>query len=439
MKGLQKLISIILVIGIIIGSLSACGKDTSKDNNADSNSSDTSKNNSDSSDDTKDDSNTSDEVVLEKYKIAVAFTQITAEQLLQQDYLKNYIGPAFNVEFMFSEAIEDADLLMTFMENAYSSGCEGFMNFQNTSIEQANAKANELGMYIITNTANYIENSDLPFSLGSLATSVDSVADMYRDMVDKIVNDGNSHNVVIASAGAGLGNPQHYESTVAILEGLRDLYGLTYDDEIANLASSRNQIEVSTGTDMKILIYPGYPNADTFVSGMSAVLQTGEYDVLLACNQAYTQFSVAIDEVEKAYGFNIKVGAFTTVSDSARSSFTTIDSTGDTSLNSAVLKPSVVVAGGMFAVLYNGITGYSENVRNNGRGDFFNTQMWLVNSAEEYEKLEKINSSADTYELNVEEIKEMLCIYNPNANFQSIYENLDSVTAEGILNARGLN
>jgi hypothetical protein len=146
----------------------------------------------------------------------------------------------------------------------------------------------------------------------------------------------------------------------------------------------------------------------------------------------------AIDEVEKAFKFDIKLGAFSTIDDITRSCFTTTDSTGDTSLNAVVLKPANAIVGGMFAILYNGITGNGEKMKKNGLSDFFNTQMWLAMNANEYFALEKVNTSDTTYELLVDEIKQMLCIYNPGANYDSVYRFLDSVTSDYLIRERKL-
>jgi hypothetical protein len=379
---------------------------------------------------------------LTKHKIAVVFTQITTESQTQQNYLANYIGPAFNVEFMFSEAIADADTLMTYLENAASWGAEGVMNFQNSSVAQAAAKANELGMYIITNTADaatLLDCNTMEYNLGAMATYSTDVAVMYSEMIKDFCGDGKTHNVFISTAGAGLGNLQHYDSTVAILQSLRDTYNLAYADTIENIASSRRPGELVTGRgDVKVYLYPGYPTSDTFVTGVSSILQTGDYDVILCCNQAFTKMTAAIDEVEKAFKFNIKLGAFSTIDDVTRSCFTTIDSTGDTSLNAVVLKPANAIVGGMFAILYNGITGNGEKMKKNGLSDFYNTQMWLAMNANEYFALEKVNTSDTTYELLASEIKQMLCIYNSGANYDSVYRLLDGVTSDYLIRERKL-
>lgn len=378
-----------------------------------------------------------EEVKLEPYKIAVAFTQINATALAQQEYLKTYIAPAFNVEFMFSEAVDSAEVAMTFLENAYAAGCQAVMNFQNSSVEQINAKANELGMYIISN-APPAENADLPYVLGSMRAPVSGVAEAYANMVNQFTGDGKAHNVVIISSGAGLGNAQHYECTYAMLETLQKNYNLTYSDSIENLASSRGMTQVETGTDMKILLYPGYPNSDTYVSGLSAELQTGEYDVVLGCNQATTKFAVAIDEVERAYNIDVKVGYFTSIDEAATAAVNTKDVHGNSSVDAIVINPGNILVGGMFAVLYNGLSGNADAMRVDNAGADFATPLWLSTSAETYMKLASLNTSADTLELSVEDIQNMLCIYNAAADKASIQEQLLGITAEAVLAARGM-
>lgn len=430
---MKKLLSMLLAL-VMVFSMVACSNDQGNNETPDNDTPNTSvpaENNEQTPDEG------SDEVELEPYKIAVAFTQINATALAQQEYLEKYIGPAFNVEFMFSEAVDSAEVAMTFLENAYAAGCQAVMNFQNSSVEQINAKANELGMYIISN-APPAENADLPYVLGSMRAPVSGVAEAYEAMVNQFTGDGKDHNVVIISSGAGLGNAQHYECTYAMLETLQKNYNLTYSDTIENLASSRGMTEVETGTDMKILLYPGYPNSDTYVSGLSAELQTGEYDVVLGCNQATTKFAVAIDEVERAYDIDVKVGYFTSIDEAATAAVNTKDVHGNSSIDAIVINPGNILVGGMFAVLYNGLSGNADVMRTDNVGTDFATPLWLSTDAETYMKLASLNTSADTLELSVEEIQNMLCIYNADATSASVQEQLLGITAEAVLAARGM-
>ena len=371
-------------------------------------------------------------------RIAVAFWQIDANSILIQRYFQEYVGPALNVNFMFSEAIEDAASLITFMENAYAAGCQGIINYQNSSVEQALAKANELGMFIATQTPIEVENSNLPYNVGFVAASPESVAESFGDLVRDMVSVNENNGIVIVSAGAGFGNDEHYEATVAILRVLQDIYGLRYERPIETLAVSRAVTEATNNRGIKITIYPGFPTGDTYVTGMSTLLQTGEYDTILACNAAYARFLVAIDEVERAFRKNIRISAITAINDQTRTAFMTIDSTGNNTLDSAMLMPSISQAAGLFALVYNGITGHADRVRVNGRGVYFNAPKWKCHNAAEYLRIERINTSDTNWEVTIDELRQMLVAFNPNANAQSIYRQLESVTAENILRARGL-
>jgi hypothetical protein len=375
---------------------------------------------------------------LKPVKIAVAFWLIDANALLIQKYFKEYVGPALNAEFMFSEAVDNADKLMTFMENAYAAGCQGIINYQNSSVPQAIAKANELGMYIATNASFLEENKELPYNMGFVAAEASGVASSFGELVKDLINDGQKHSSIIVSAGSAFGNPEHYEATVAILQTLADLYGFKYTREIKDLAVVRAETEAANDKNIKIVIYPGYPMGNTYVTGLSALLQTGEYDTILACNAAYARSAVAIDEVEKAYKKNIRISAITMIDDSTKTSFFTKDSTGDSSLNSAVVTPSISTAAGLFALVYNGITGSADKVRVNGQASFFDSPKWKCANASEYTRIEKIDTSDSTWEVNIDDLKKMLAPFNPNVNMDSIYKQLESITAESVLRARGL-
>ena len=371
-------------------------------------------------------------------KIAVAFWQIDANSLLIQKYFQEYLAPALNVSFMFSEAVEDAASLITFMENAYAAGCQGIINYQNSSVEQALEKANELKMYIATQTPSEVQNKEIPYNVGFVAANPASVATSFGELVNNLVNDGANHGIVIVSAGAGFGNAEHYEAAVSILGVLRTAYGLQYERSIESLAVSRAVTEAANNKGIKITIYPGFPTGDTYVTGISTLLQTGQYDTILACNAAYARFLVAIDEVEKAFRKNIRISAITAINDQTRTAFITMDSTGNNSLDSALLMPSISQAVGLFSLVYNGVTGFADRVRVNGEGTYFNAPKWKCNNAAEYARIERINTSNSNWEVTLDELKQMLVTFNPNANAESIYKQLESVTAENVLRARGL-
>lgn len=372
-------------------------------------------------------------------KIAVAFANVSNSELAQKAYLETYIGPAFNVEFMFSETLKDTDAMITFMENAAASGCEAIMNFQSDATEQAAAKAEELGMYIITNTNTIPESvASLPHNMGCIGTSVPTTASLFSEVVEYLIADGKPHNVLIVSGGASLGNNQHRESTIAILQTLQESYNLTYDKEIKDIATSKVETEVSTGTDMKILIFPGYAGSDTYIPSLSAILQRGEYDIVLSTYNVFTQFSVAVDEVERAYNINIKQASIAAIGDATKNSFTTLDVMGNPSLDAAVIKPNAVLVGGMFTILYNALNGHADEIRKDGKASQYHMTNWVVRGADGYATVEKLDVKPETYALKVADIQKLLVSNVATLNYDQIYNAFTSIDADSIAQASGL-
>jgi hypothetical protein len=100
--------------------------------------------------------------------------------------------------------------------------------------------------------------------------------------------------------------------------------------------------------------------------------------------------------------------------------------------------PSISTATGLFALVYNGITGFGDNVRRNGETLYYDSPKWKCSSADEYGRIEQINTSPDKYEVTIDELKQMLGVFNPAITADSIYNQLEGVTSEYILKARGL-
>lgn len=425
---MKKLLSYILTIVLIAGLLSGCGQaKTEESEQAKASGSEVTDTLQENSDD------------MEAFTMGVLFNTLGTPENMMKEYLDNYIGPAFNCKFIYSEACDSAEKAVNFIENAYTSGAQAILNF-NSDSDIVLSRCNELGIYVVSNNNKASDAvKTLPYNLGLVGTTVEDVAEGYSEIVKSLISDGAEHNVIIVSGGAGIGNEQHKETTVAILNTLQEIYGLTYSEDVQNLATATAQTEVDTGTDIKILIYPGYAGADTYVSEMSSILQTGEYDVLLSTYQVYTQFSVAIDEVEKEYGKNILVASVAPLADATKKGFETLDSTGDTSLNAVLVKPNSVIAI-MFAVAYNGLTGNADLLKTeNGEIMRYECPMWVALNAEEYSEVAEFNTDESTYVYTVDDLKQMIKAFNPDLTQEDFSQWAEASDVASIKERRGIN
>lgn len=420
---MKKLVCLVLSLALVLSLFAGC-KDTEKQPSGEQN--------------TPPAGSDSGEVVLEKHKIAVANWAIDSYALLIQEYFSKYLGPALNVEFMFSEACNSVEATMDFFESAYAAGCEAVINYQQGSVDQLIAKANELGLYIVTNTSAVGENNAPPYNVGFVHTYPSETAEEFSTLIRGVMEGDEQQNIIILSAGAGLGHAEYYACTVAALETIQEVYGVTFEDSIEELAVLTSVTDCANDGDVKVTIYPGYPNNDNYALGLSSLLQTGEYGILVSCSTAYARVANTIDEVEKAFNMNIKVTAMTQVNEETSAMFNAVDSAGDPALNSASVRPAICTAASMFALAYNGISGHADSVRKDGEGIFYNCPRWLCNGPEDYAPIEKLDVSDDTWELSVDDVKEMLAIYNPDLTADSLFDTINSFTLDNVLERRGM-
>lgn len=430
---MKKMIALLLAL-IMVFALVACGNTNTPSTPSDTPSSSTPGSNTPSSDKPVE-SDKPTEPTLEPHTLAVAFASMSTADMMMKDYLENTLGKAYNTKFVFSEQLEDTDSVISFLETAYASGAEGIIVFPTDGLEQIIAKANELGMYIVTNAAKLQDSvKEMPYYVGSVSSGAALTAASYRSIVEQMVSDGEKHNVIIVSGGAGMGSNQHLLCTQAVLEVLQDTYGLTYSTPIADMARSTSKIEVDTGTDTKIFIYPGFPQSDAYVPGMSSMLQTGEYDTVICCFNVFGQFSVAIDEVEKAYGKNIRVVSLAAVDEATKNAFETKDAFGNPSIDAVVVKPLCGMAGEMFAVLYNAVEGNLDQIREvPGQASMYTFPMWYAYGADEFAGLANLDNSPETYAFKPEDIANLLVSNNPSLDYKTFYDTFYNCTVQYLL------
>ncbi len=375
------------------------------------------------------------------FKIAVAFGAISTTETAMQDYLQKYVGPAFNCSFIFSEAINSADKALAFVENAGASGAKALISFYTDAPqEQMFLKANEMGMYCVSNAQTPPQSwQNQKYILGTIGSNNKLVGEAFASISKPLLNDGQKHNVVIVSGGASGASLQHQQSTIALLEMLQNMYSLKYDKDITTIAKSTAVTNVNTGTDMKIAIYPGFANQQNYVQGFSSLLQTGEYDTVICVYAGYTNLTAAIDQVEKTYKKNIRLAVLGMPGPDLDTFFKTKDSTGDTVINSAIVKPANSVAGALFAEVYNALTGNPDLGKTaDGKIQQLLFPMWTISGAAEYAKIATIDTSEKTYGLTIDDLKKMIKVYTPSLTNEQFAKLVLENTAQDIMKRRGM-
>lgn len=375
----------------------------------------------------------SEEATGEGYKpmkIAFAAQAVDETFVEAKNALENEIGPALNIEFMFSEAISDNGALNTFIENAYASGCDAVYTNVAGGIDQAAAVCNDLGMYFVgISSAGAEENAEIPYYVGVAGASAEDYGEAYANALNSVIGDGAEHSILILSGAACYGATSFIEATAGSLRALQDIYGLTYTEDLNALATSSTQIDAENDKNIKITVCPGMQDIATAVSPL---LQSGDYDVLVGTSNIYDSLGVAVDEVEKALGKDIKFITRSMFSDSTKAAFNSTDSQGSPVIDAIVLNGTYEHLAAVM-MLRNAFDGHADAMRDGDHCSRVPGQIPLViTTADEYNAL----SGADM-PFSFVTVDEVVSQCNADATFKSIDELGASLTTENILKKFG--
>jgi len=366
-----------------------------------------------------------------KFKIAVATIFEGENWEIQKSYYEHELGPTLNMEFMFSEKLSDANGLVDFMEKAYAAGCQGTISYvtSNDAVAQGARKAEEWGMYFITqNSALNKTVAGLSHNLGHCGASATGMGDAYADAFGKLLSDGKNHSVYIFSGAAvggaiGQGAASHYYSVYGMLSAMQKRYNLTYSQSIDAIINNQNPGEVKTGNaNVKIYIYPGLDIPGAIKSAQSQ-FQSGDYDIFAAVFN-YSSFANALSGVESSLNKDIKIIGTASIEAQTATGFSTLDPTGDTILNAAVINPLNVANGICASIMYNALTGHADAMRDNGSAVLFKVNPWACSGADVYKGISKLDKSHETYVLNSEDLKKLLCVNDPGVTFKTMEKKL---------------
>lgn len=380
------------------------------------------------------------------YKIAVANVHEGESFEIFRKYLDEQVGPALNMSFMYSEKLTDANGLMSFMDQAYAAGCDGILNMvtQNDAISQGAHKAEDWGMWFITENSAYVEDvAGLSHNLGHMGADAQSVGDAYKKAFAEVLGDGEKHSAYIFTGAAvggniGQGAASHFYSAQGMLEAFQEAYDLKFEKSIEDIINTQDPGEVATGDpDVHIYLYPGRNPADAVTAALP-VLQDGTYDIFAAVF-SFSAFTNAIADVETSTGKDIKVLGTAQVEAQTKTGFETTDPTGDTVLNAAIINDLCVAAGLKAVILYNALQGASEQMRDNGKSVFWGVRSYPVLNAETYAKMEKLNTAPELYIMTGDELKELTVDVNPDVtwkDFENVLEEISDLDA--LLAKKGL-
>lgn len=361
-------------------------------------------------------------------KIAVAETTANDEIATRKRYLEEYIAPHYNVEFMFSESLEDSGALIDFITNAADSGCVALIDCSTQDYVGAARECAKYDMWYAYNGEMYpeFEQGQYDNVVGAWGQNQQATAELFADYLRQTATATGEEGFCILSMNAPMGNTASITIGSAALEALADLYDFEYDQKVEDLIISSSPIEATNSKGIKIYIYPGQLNAET-LPGLQAVLQSGDYGYLIGTVQTYTSTAVVVDEIERATGKNIKVMSPASMSDTLLTAYRTQDVFGNPTLDFVTIKAASAHGAVLFALVYNAITGHADADLDNGQvrrftfGQFPLTSMEMVETAAAWD-----DPDTGTWVCDYSFVDSMLAEKNPGLTSDDIQNAIDS-------------
>lgn len=383
----KRIFNILLVLALIIGTLSSCTNDTGE--NSEEGNQDTAK--------------------VEAMKIGLVvydntdlFTQTVVE------YFEDYIGPAFNVEFIISDAIKNSNQEISFLENCSSKGATGIIGMYSASdIRIVMNKCEELGMYYVTGDPSEDKASkvgDNPYYLGGVTTSEGDYQSAY-DMTTFFLEKG-ARKIGVPTGGASFGVKMFVERVRGIDEAVADFEAKNPDETIV------------------VEKFDGFPSDSWFAS--QAQMLSSDFDAIAATFSGEFLWLQPLIDSGKADDIMLgSISAFNVVSKQA-----VLDGYID---YLGAVYPSVYSI--HFTMLYNGMTGHGDFIRVDNQPITVSAKNVDVSSTEEMEKWVVLLDS-DIPPYSVEDIKKVLKIYNEEATIEDIFVYATSEDYESVLSRR---
>ena len=358
-----------------------------------------------------------------KIGVSVYNTQDAEVQAIRS-YLVDYIAPAFDVKFLYSDSLLETEDEIAFIESLHESGAKGLISFLSTDLDQVLSKCDELGMVYMRGSGTI---SDEAYEtackhesfLGIIGPEWELERRAGYEMVSYFTSTwrGDAPSILILCGGGSVGNVMHEERTLGMLNALKVKYGLKYTAEPSDLAKTGVFVEnaVERGS-VELTLLPGYLSREETLDVLADALSEKDYDIVLGA-MALNNGLPMIETKEKTSGMNIRIGMVDCFTEQNYDWFEKKDPYGDSTINYVTGKYGATV-GPAFAAMYNALTGNEDFLKPEGKGFRFKQSFWTARSLEEYEDL--YQKSVNVYDniYGASELRSVIRLYNAEATYE---------------------
>lgn len=282
----------------------------------------------------------------------------------------------------------------------------------------------EHGIYTIRPSGTFSEAefdsvASNPFFLGQIGPGTQNEYAEAAKMAKALAGEGKSY--VILSGGAGMNNEMHRLRTVAMLDVLQEVYGVSFEQGSEALAVVEQATLVKAG-GLEIIICPGYMEMEQFSAPASEAIASGAYTTVLSAvpvtplmdtlNAGEIECGV-IDCFSEDNYFGFKKGKIAYVAGKYQSEI-----------------------GPGFAALFNAITGNADAYRVDGKAFRLEQGFWTAADPSEYDSMYALACGAGINAYNYKDLYSVVKSLTPEADFEAFKALTESYSYEDCLARR---
>ncbi|MCD8018805.1 MAG: substrate-binding domain-containing protein [Clostridiales bacterium] len=367
----------------------------------------------------------------ESIKIGVAVYNTDDPEVLGfRSYYEDYIATSFDVEFLYSGDLLSAEDEEQFVEDAIAEGVQGIITFVTYDTENVMQICKENGIYYMMGSGTIADDTfeaikTNPYFLGMIGPSEEDERQAGADMAAYFANqetdseDNIIHNYLILSGGGAYENVMHQYRTEAVLTELAEVYGFEYEQDVTTLATS-SEAQTMEYNGFTITICPGYLDQEEVLNSATELIQSGDYNVILSV-YGITDLYPTIDAQNDSNDMQVGV----------------IDYFSEDNLNAIenrvihyVTGKYAAMCGPAFIAMYNAVTGYADDFRDNGEAFQIGQHFWTANDPDTYSEMYGTSITVTDNTYDVKDYTDLLKVYNDDASLEGLRELAEADTAE---------
>ena len=350
----------------------------------------------------------------ETIKIGVEVYDTTDQTVLGYQEYFDYLSQYYNVEFMFSESIANAEQELDFIDGCFAAGCKGFISGYNISKDTQIKRVTDMGMYYWGVDRDLDEEFiDNPYYLGGFLPVVDgSDVEGNGDFLlgyelAYSLAEGGSQHVAFCNGGADFGIQMFVDRQSGFFAGI----------EAAQAAGF--EIAFDPAQD----VVSGFPGTDEFAARQSQVI-TSDYDAVAA---SFSGVEVWLQPLIDAGKLGVvKLAGVGAVTDSMVS----ISETG--SIGALIYECEEAVFGNAVPMIINAVNGHADLIKGETGYCAVPVNRWTLTNPEDIAKIYEKHAAGEYY-VTAEDMVQFFPEFQADTTTDAFMEFYRSVTLDKAL------